>query len=321
MNKLFQGLKITFVILTPVFVLLFIGLVMFRQNLVLKSIRSPGTDWEKFQKAVKKIKQEKWQSEEEPPFKFYYHRKVDFERARSFFFPALSEVEKAFSRRFNQPLDIFLLKPSDAEKILGKEKSYVFLKKPFFALLSVDFSKEDVDLLASRLVCYSLSDTDDSYWFREGLARYFAFNVINNKDDAFPLSKASSYYDWRKLEETKDIFCLSENEREEFCQLSANIVSYIVKKVGWEKLPFLVDSLSAGSSGLASISYLTGESAAKLEKEWKEEFFSRENSNLDKKENRGKELSRLAFNFYLITLGAILLGSVLAYYFSYRWRD
>lgn len=321
MNKLFQRLKIIFFVLTPFFVLLFIGLVMFRQNLVLKNARPLKTEWEKFQDEVEKVKEGRWQFKEETPFRFYYQKEIDLEKVHSRFFSALARMEKAFSRRFNQPLEIFLLSSKEAKRILGKEKSYVSLKKEPFAFLSVDFSKEDVDLFASRLVCYSLSNSDGSYWFREGLARYFAFKVLNNKEDAFSLDRDSSYYDWARLEETKDMFSLSESEREDFGRQSANIVCYVLEMVGQEKLLLLVDSLSTGSSGRATISYLTGESAATLEKQWREEFLSREKPRIEKKENRGQELSRLALSFYLITLVAVLLGSVLAYYLSYYWRD
>lgn len=321
MSKRFQGLKIAIFLLTPVLVLLFIGLVMFRQSLVLKRAEPSKSDWEKFQDKVEELKKENWQLKEETPFKFYYQKEDDLQKVGSSLFSALSVVERALSRRFDRSLKIFLLEPKKAEEILDGEKSYVSLKKDPFALLSVDFSREDMDLFAARLVCYSLSDVDDSYWFREGLARYFAYEVINGNREAFSLSKSSSYFDWQELEETKDIFTLSEEEREAFCQQSASILSYVFERVGREKLPLMVDSLSAGSSGKATISYLTGESIVEIEKQWREKFLSGEKSRAEEKGDRGRELSRLALSFYLITLAAILLGSILTYYLNYRWRN
>ena len=321
MSKIFRRLRIAFFILSPVFVLLFIGMVMVRENLVLKRSRPPKSEWEKFKVELGKIKNRRWRFKQVSSFKFYYRRETDLERTQSSLFSALSLAEEALSRRFNRPAEIFLLDPKEAKKILGEEKSYVSLKKEPLALLSIDFSKKDLDLLAFRLICYSLSDANDSYWFREGLARYFAFKVVNQEEEPFLLSKASAYRTFRELEEVKDIFSLGEREREDFCRQSANIVSYLLEKVGQKKIPFLLDSLSAGSSGRAAISYLTGRSVSEFEKEWQEKFLSPEKPVLGEKENRGLELSRLALRFYLVTFAAIFLGSALTYWFSKHWRD
>lgn len=324
MRGLFQRLKVVFFILTPFFVPLFLGFVIYRQSLNLKSSVPTKTEWEKFQDEVKKLKKESWQTKNVYPFKFYYQGEAGLERVESNLFPALAKVEKAFSWRFNLPLKVYLLGPEKAGRLLGKEKSYVYLKKDPFALLSVDSSGEEMDLFASRLVCYSMSNSDSSYWFREGLARYFAFEVLNKKEGAFgldQLSKTSSFFDWSQLEKIKDVFALKREERESFCLQSASIVSYVLNQVGLEKLPFLADSLSAGSSGLAIVSYLTGQSVADFKVDFEKKLFSRGKTKPKEKEDRGQELSRLALNFYLVTLIAVLLGSILTFYFSYRWRN
>jgi len=320
-KRLFQRWKIFFFLASPLFVLLFFGLVLYRQNISLKSSVPKKTQWEKFETAIESLRGEEWKTKVSYPFRFYYQGEVNLERVQSDLSFSLEAAQAAFSRRFNQPLRVYLLKPEQARRVLGKEKSYVYLKEDPFALLSLDYSQEEMNLFTSRLVSYSLSNSDSSYWLREGLAQYFAFEVLGKREGFFSPNETSDGINWIKLEKTGDIYALNEKEREDFCWQSARVVSYVFARVGREKLSFLTDSLSAGSSGLTVVSYLTNQSIADFKAEMEKELSSKKSPSPEKEKNRGRDLSRLALNFYLITVLAILLGSALTYYLSYRLRD